>query len=705
MQKLASDHVLKDKSDKNTYPIPRVKENYEYIYMVFKLLNEHLKEEIPIHPAGEWILDNFYIIEKTVKTIIKDLPLKKYTNFIGLANGTNSGFARVYVVASEIISYTDSKIDDEILKDLLKAYQTKKTLNMDEIWNIGLFLQIALIENIRNVCEKIYSSQMQKYKVENIIERLVENKNEDKLKFKNIPSYKTKNLGYGEMKYPFIEHMSYRLRSYGRQAYSYINVLENEVQMMGTSVADVIKKEHFDIAVRKVSVGNSIISINTISRTNFLQIFEEINGVEEILKNDPAKVYDRMDYKTKINYRNKIKEISKKTKISEIYIAKKIVELANKNITPQEPESSEKNNLNIDFTLNKKTHIGYYLIDNGKQELLYTLTGKKEKCLNKEAKVKIFIFFIWLITILVSVLASNLIFIRTKNIFLAFLVFFTLLIPVQSLIMQLFQSIACKIKKPKPLPKLELTGKIPKEYSSMVIIPTIIKTKEKIEELAEKMEVYYLANKSENIYFTILGDCSSSSKEKEDFDDELSSYGKSLVQRLNEKYPNEGFPKFNFIYRKRIWNDKEESFLGYERKRGYINQFNEYILHGTKFEWFTNTIEEWKNNNEQKNPNIRYIITLDADTDLVLNSAFELIGAMAHILNRPKLNSSNDLVIDGYAIIQPRVGVGLEQSNKNLFTKIFAGLRTEQILILMQYQIFIKIILEREFLQVKVFMI
>lgn len=376
LQKLASDHMLKNKSEKSTYPIPRVKENYNYIYMVFKLLNEHLKANIPIHPAGEWILDNFYIVEKTVKTIVKELSLKKYTNFIGIANGANKGFARVYVLASEIVSYTDAKIDDTLLKDLLKAYQSKKTLNMDEIWNIGLFLQIALIENIRKVCEKIYSAQLQKYKVENIIERLVENKDEDKLKYKNLPSYKTRNLGYGEMKYPFIEYMSYRLKSYGRQAYGYLDVLENQVQMMGTTISDVIKKEHFDIAVRKVSVGNSIISINKLMRINFLQVFEEINGVEEILRKDPAKVYDKMDYKTKINYRNKIKEISKKTKISEIYIAKKCLELANNNYKKDTTKINEK----------KKSHVGYYLIDNGKQELLFNLTGKKARILRARSK-------------------------------------------------------------------------------------------------------------------------------------------------------------------------------------------------------------------------------------------------------------------------------------------------------------------------------
>ena len=185
MQKIASDHILKNKSDKNTYPVPRVKENYEFISMVYNLLNEHLKNNIPIHPAGEWVLDNFYIIEKTVKTIVKDLSLKKYINFLGISNGNYKGFARIYVLACEIIAYTDAKIESNILSNLLKSYQNKNTLSMDEIWNIGLFLQVALIENIRRLCEKIYSSQLQKYKVENIIERLIENKKSDTLKYKN----------------------------------------------------------------------------------------------------------------------------------------------------------------------------------------------------------------------------------------------------------------------------------------------------------------------------------------------------------------------------------------------------------------------------------------------------------------------------------------------------------------------------------------
>ena len=236
LEKIASDHILKRKSEKYTYPIPRLKENLEVITQIYELLTEHIKLKIPIHPAGEWILDNYYIIEETAKAIVKDITLKKYINFPGISNGPYEGFARIYVLAQEIVAYTDCKIDSKTLPELLKAYQSKKSLNMEEIWNIGPFLQIALIEKIREVCEKIYSSQMQKYKVENILERYIEEKPKDRLKFKNIHEYKTKVLGYEEMKYPFIEYMSYKLKKYGRKAYPFLEILEEEVNKTGLDI-------------------------------------------------------------------------------------------------------------------------------------------------------------------------------------------------------------------------------------------------------------------------------------------------------------------------------------------------------------------------------------------------------------------------------------------------------------------------------------
>ena len=646
LEKLASDHILKEKSDKNTYPIPRMLENFEAITEVYNLLNEQIKLKIPIHPAGEWLLDNYYVIEETVKGIEKELSLKKYRNFLGIANENNYGFARIYVLASEIVSYTDSKIDGKVLTSLLKAYQEKKKLNMEEIWNIGIFLQIAIIENIRNICERIYSAGVQKYRVENIIERLVENREKDELHFSKLGEYKSKVKEYGEMKYPFIEYMSYKLRQFGKKAYPFLNILEEQVNKMGVDISDVIKKEHFDIAVKKVSIGNSITSIKNIQRINFIDIFEEINQVDDILNEDPANVYGGMDYKTKIYYRNRIGEISKKTKISEIYIAKKCLELA------QNKEG-------------KKAHIGYYLIDNGKKELYENLLNRKIKSLSGNQKIKRYIAIKIIVSLVLAFSLGLYIYYKTTNILLSSITIFLMYLPIEIIFMQIMEYILGKIVKPKLIPKMDLQNGVSKENTTFVVIPTIITEEKKLKEMIKKLEVYYIANKSENIYFALLADASASSKEEENFDEAISKLGIELIQKLNQKYPDENFPKFHFIYRKRKWNDKEECYLGWERKRGFLTQFNEYILKKAEIDFRVNTIDL------SKLPEIKYVITLDADTELVLNSGKQLIGAMSHILNKPEIQ--NGAVISGHAIIQPRVGITLNAASKSKFTKIFAG--------------------------------
>ena len=664
LEKIASDHVLKNKSDKDTYPIPRLIDNYEVIKEVYHLLNESLKNGVTIHPAGEWILDNFYVIEETVKTITKDLSKKKYTNFLGLVDGPYAGFARIYVLASEIISYTDGAINPKDLALLLKSYQNKKTLSMDEIWNIGLFLQIALIENMRGICEKIYSAQIQKYKVENILERLVENRQKEELKFRNIPMYKAKIVNNSDMKYPFMEYMSYRLKKYGKKATAFLNILEEQADKMGTTISEIIKKEHFHIATQKVSMGNSMKSIKELMRVNFLEIFESINSTNEILKQDPAGVYDHMDYHTKTEYRNKIKQLSQKTKIAEVYIAKKVLELAKR-----EQDKIERKEQDDSIENRKKTHIGYYLMDNGENNLLEELQLKPNRTLKTEQKVKQYVGGINIICFLLVIIIGTVIQHKLSNPILTILTMLLFYLPILPVISQIVQYILGKVVKPKRIPKLDMQNGVPKEYATFVVIPTIIKTKEKVEELFEKLEVYYIANQSDNLYFALLGDCSASSKVYEPYDEEVIKAGYETIERLNKKYPDAVFPKFQFIYRQRVWNPKEKQYLGWERKRGLLNQFNEYLLGNISNPFKANSLEDAK----AEIPSIKYIITLDSDTDLILNSGLELIGAMAHILNTPVVNKNQDIVVQGYALMQPRVGIDIDASMKSRFTKIFAG--------------------------------
>jgi len=449
---------------------------------------------------------------------------------------------------------------------------------MEEIWSIGIFLQIACIENIRNICENIYNVQIQKYKVENIIERLVENKPKDKQKYRYVCS-SNKNV---HMKYSFIEYMSYRLKKYGKKTEKYLNVLEEQVEKTGLTVQEVIKKQHFEIANQKVLMGNSIKSIKEISRTNFIEIFEKINGVEEILRNDPANVYKNMDYKTKELYRNVLKEMAEKSKTSESYIANKLIKLAENNTGNSE----------------KGKHIGYYLISEGKEELEKSLGIKRINIKNKEKK---YIFIITLLSIISAFIISK----NLNNKFLYIITSVLLIIPVSQIIIAIVQYISGKTVKPKLIPKMDISNGVPEDLATFVVIPTIVKNKDKVNELMRKLEVFYLANKSDNMYFAVLGDSSSSDKEIESYDEEVIEAGKIAVNNLNEKYKTNGFPIFHFIYRKRFWNESEGYFLGWERKRGLLCEFNEFLLKNKKPDFNINTLEC-----EKEIPKIKYIITL-----------------------------------------------------------------------------------------------
>lgn len=650
IEKFASDNILKNNSDLNTFPIEKLMLNFEFITKVYNLLNEHIKLNINIHPAGEWLLDNYYIIEENVKMVQKDLTKKKYKNLISIDNGNYSGFARIYVLAGEILAYTENNVNENNLKLALKAYQKKKSLSMDEIWNIGLFLKIILIQNITDICEKIYEAQELKYRAEFLVERFVENKRnytyiEDNKK-------RTKKIGYGKLKYPFIEHLSYKLKSIGKKGKAFLDILEDQVNKMGTSISEVIKMEHYEIAINKISMANSITTIKRLNRMNFQDIFEEINGVEEILKEEPLRIYENMDYLTKETYRKKIQNISKETKISEIYISKKLVQLAN---------YAFNENLN-----EKKMHIGYYLISDGINDLYAALDINKKKKISNKSKQKIYVFILFLLSICLTLISTcNLV--EKLNIICYLLLNIFLFFPISEIVVQIVQYILGKSIQPKRLPKMDFSKGIPKDSATFVVIPTIINSKEKVKELLHKLEVFYLANKSENIYFALLGDCTCSKREKENIDKDIMNFGNELIYILNEKYKSQDFPKFHFLYRKRVWNEKECSFLGWERKRGLLTQFNQYILNKNNSDFIVNTIK----NNIDEMPKIKYIITLDADTDLTLNSAQKLIGTMEHILNKPVIKDG--VVVEGHGLIQPKVGININASRKSLFTQIFAG--------------------------------
>ncbi len=641
---IAEEHVISKNSEKLTYPIEKLRTNYRNILKTYEMLNEHLKLGIKIHSAGEWLLDNFYIIEETIKNIEKNMNLKKYIKLPGLATGKYKGFARIYVLASEITAFSDDSISEENIINALKSYQTRKILSMEEIWNIGIFIQISIIQTIADICERIYYSQIQKYKVENIFERLIELRENKELrfrkKFKNNNSLKIKDVNYS-----FIEYMLYKLRRIGKKGNLYIEILEKQVNKLGFKTDEIVKKEHLYVATLKIKIGSCITSIKTINRINFQKVFEKTNKTEELLNEDPCGVFKNMTEDTKELYRDEIKKLSNKLKISEIYISEEILKLASRYKNSEEL---------ID---KRKSHVGYYLIDEGKYELKEKIT---EKRVRRPRKIKptLYIMSIFILSAIIDFLITLNI---NQNTLINIIIFIVLYIPVYEIVIKIINYILSKVVKAQKLPKINFEDGIGKENKTMVIIPTIIDSEEKIKEIIQKIEVYHLANQDENLYFTILGDCTTSEKEVEKEDKKLILCGKKEIEKLNKKYNSDN--KFNFMYRKRRWNPNEGKFLGWERKRGLLIQFNDVLITQNNTDFICNTLENFKEK-------IKYVITLDSDTNLILDSAQKLIGAMSHILNQPIIE--DNAVKIGYGIMQPRIGIKLEDSQKTMFTKIFA---------------------------------
>ena len=661
-----------EKGNLKTYPIKRLRDNLKYISLVYTLLNDHIKLKIPIHPAGEWLLDNFYIIEEAENNVERNLTKKKYKNLpqikidyseieTSLAEKSKEIILpRVYILSSNIIKKTDGKIEKNELINFINEFQNQRELTMEEIWNIPLFLQICLIEKTRKIAEKIFISQMQKFKVEMLIHTMIN----DERKSKDIKAIKNNN---GINSYSYIEYMSFKLKQMGEKAEPFKKILENEVNKTGTRVYDVIKRNHFNMAITTLSMKNSITSLKKIERMDIQEIFEKTSITEKILGEDPAKIYSKMDSETKSYYRNALIKISRKVRLSEIYVASKIVELCKNKENQIETCNSNEENVKNKVNIEKEKHIGYYLIDDGKNEIEEKLLNKKLFSITNTQKSRFYIFTIYLLTNLAIILM----FPKYK------ILSIILAIPIQNIVTKIVQLILSKTVKPKLIPKINIE-ELEENEKTLCVCPTILRTEKDVQKMFDKLEVYYLANRSKNLYFALLGDCTSENVETKKEDKEISEKGIEKAQELNKKYGN----VFFFFYRKREWNTKEKCFMGWERKRGLLTNLNEFLIIG-KNRFLINTACEFQEMNHKVNKKreeekkslqkIKYVITIDEDTNLVLGSVKKMVGAMEHILNKPEIDLIKNRVTKGHAIIQPRIAIDRGEAFKTKFSKLFSS--------------------------------
>ncbi len=639
-KKIAIDHKITGKSSMDTFPIQKLVKDFECISATNSLLNQCITLNVAIPPSGEWLLDNYYLIEEQVNYIKNELKLSDYLKLPAIQDT-----ARVLILAKEFVTFTDGYITKENIEVFLNAYQTNRAMEMREIWQFSIMLKIALIEYIARISERMIVSQYQKLKVESLVERLVKKVPQGKQQFS-----KYKNLEVDSEASTYVEHLTFLLKRLGKEGISYLEVLEDEVKKVGTTVLDVIKMEHDELTLKRVSMGNSITSLRRIGRLNWNTIFENTNKMDTILRQDPW--YDELDYDTKALYRNCIQKIAADTNISEIYIANKLIALSCKTSENKLEGEEEKSKTHfvaeecgieevVGAKIPTSTHIGEYLIGERKKEL-YEALGFRYHIVKH--KLLYYLLAIYFPTLMVSYALLK------ENFWIAF-------IPVSQIFVSVMDKLIIKKIMPRKLPCME---KVKDDVHTFVIVPTLLTSEEQVKSRMANLEVYYLANREENLLFALLGDASESLTEKMPYDEAIIQMGISEAKRLNEKYQKE---IFFFLYRKRVFQKGQGKWLGYERKRGMIMEFNEFLLTREPGTFLANTIHEI--------PKIKYVITLDADTELTIESAKKLIGTMEHPMNQPVVK--NGVVVKGYGIIEPRVGVSIKASTASLFSKIYAG--------------------------------
>ncbi len=642
---IAREHVVSTRPRFVKSLTGRLDNNFKTITMVYKSINSHEKKDSQLTPASEWLLDNYYKIEEQVKEIRQNLTREKLRQLNILSNGILKGYPRVYALVLELISHTDGRLDQNLLIDFVKAYQRHSKLSSAEVWSLSLMTRLALIENIKFICERIHTTQLEWKRAEEFISANGSNL---------LPVLREQIKEITHVTPTYIEHLLRRLRKDGIDSGEIIEFFDSKLFDYGITVRELIEQEHKDQAARKISVGNAITSLSVVAVLDWNDIFESLCAIHEILKEDPSGVYLHMDFESRDYYRKLVEKIAGRVRVSQISVVRKAVECA---------KEACDNGLD-----GKECHVGYYIAGKGRAQLLQELGRDNVRDRFHDYSVPFYLFCIILITLIITsgLLYYSYSYVGDHSILLNMLIAITVLIPASHVAISMANWGFINSTLPTFLPKLEYREGIPDSAGTLIVIPTLLPDRKRVKELINRLEVYYHANREDNLYFALAGDFRDGDKPVMSGDAEIINEGLAGIERLNKKYSGDK-ELFFFLHRHRQYNQKQDKWMGWERKRGAILELNA-LLGGagdTSYSTISGDISRLKD--------VKYVITLDADTNLTMDTAKKLVGTISHPLNRAVWNERSGIIRDGYGIIQPRIGIDVESANRSVFTRIFAG--------------------------------
>ncbi|HLK29924.1 MAG TPA: hypothetical protein VKT28_15195, partial [Puia sp.] len=652
---LAKSHKLIT-AKKTEQLLKRLADNEDVLIEVHNLLTESAKADSRISPAGEWLLDNFYLIEEQIRTGKRHLPKGYSSGLPQLSEGASEGLPRVYDIALNIISHSDGRVDLKSLTNFISSYQTITELNLGELWAIPIMLRLALIENLRRLAAQIAVNRINKNMADYWADEMTETADKDPKSLILVIADMARSGP--PLESSFVAELVRRLQGKGSTLMLPLTWIEQRLSENGVTSDELVHLENQKQAADQVSISNSIGSLRFLGTTDWREFVEATSTVEHALRKDAAGIYERMDFFTRDHYRHVVEKIAKKTTLSETEVANISVFLADKNASADGDEY-------------RKSHVGYYLINKGVSETKKLAKPKSStfEFVQRVFKNHTFTFYITAIA-LITFTFAGLIVAKAhadglRDWLLIILVLLSLLCASQFAV-TLVNWLSTLLMKPDLLPRMNFSKGIPAENKTMVVVPTMLTDFGELDKLMEGIEVRYLANKDEHIHFALLTDFPDAHEEILSGDNELLESAKNKIHLLNKKYGRNKNEIFFLFHRPRKWNATEKIWMGYERKRGKLAELNA-LIQGKENakDFFIAIVGE-----ENIYQGIKYVITLDTDTQLPREAAWKLIATMAHPLNHALYNEKKKRVVDGYTILQPRVAVSLPDDDGSKFAEM-----------------------------------
>jgi cellobiose phosphorylase len=659
--------------------LARLAANELTLRSAYELVAEAVVRGRRITPAAEWFLDNYHLIEEQVRTARRHLPRGYSRELPRLTNGASAGDPRVYSIALELISHADGRVDVRNLTAFITAYQSVSPLRLGELWAIPIMLRLALLENLRRVVVRIAAGRRERERAGYWVGRMIDLAVKEPARVVLVLAEMVKEDP--PLTTAFVSEFASRLQGQPPALIFAMTWLEQRLAERGQTVERVFQEASQSQAADQVSIGNSIGSLRSLDATEWRDFVEATSVVEHMLRNDPAGVYPAMDFGTRDQYRHAVEEIARLSPMSEIEAAGQAVELA-----AQAHAGNGHPGAGAGEAGPRTAHVGHYLIGRGRPALaraarMRTPPAQWARRLGRSVPLPIYLGSVALVTVAVTALILSWAALHGMSPWGRAWSGLLLMICASQLGVALVHWAATLLVKPRILPRMNFTGGIPPQHRTVVAVPTMLTDNAEIDDLLESLEVRFLANRGPNLSFALLSDFRDAPAETTPEDQALLQRTRDGIEALNAKYAagedrtetddgadtRSALPgPFFLFHRARAWNAQEGVWMGRERKRGKLEDFNAALRGQTgRFHTVVGAVDLLDET--------RYVITLDSDTQLPRDSACKLAGTIAHPLNRPHFEPLLGRVTDGYGILQPRVGVSMSGAARSRFARLFSG--------------------------------